>query len=112
MTEVVSGNDEVALDTNQVRGPGSYQPSYKLDVGYKFSDGSVVTFGWMHMFQIRYAAVATSLPHNFAVGGDFANSFVTAPVFNFPHAQGSCGSQMMSAATSTVSRSRHRSSKR
>jgi hypothetical protein len=79
------GSSEVALDTNQVRGPGSYQPGFDVHIGWKFEDESTITLNWMYLFQIRYQAVATAVPHNFNVGADFADSFITAPVFNFPN---------------------------
>jgi hypothetical protein len=79
------GSGEDALDTNQIRGPGSYQPAFRIGVGYKFNDESSLSLSWLHIFQYRYQAVATAVPHNFAVGPTFANSFITAPVFNFPN---------------------------
>jgi hypothetical protein len=79
------GSGADALDTGQVRGPGSWQPGFKVDVGWKFSDESVLTLSWTHLFQIRYQAVATSAPANFNVGVNFADSFITSPVYNFPN---------------------------
>jgi hypothetical protein len=79
------GDGEVALDTNQVRGPTSWQPGFKVGIGYKFNDESSLTLSWMHLFQVRYQAVATAVPAGFNVGADFASSFVTAPVYNFPN---------------------------
>jgi hypothetical protein len=78
------GSDTVALDTNQVRGPGSFQPGFKVYLGYKFVDESTLSLSWMHLFQYRYSAVATAVPPNFNVGSLFQDSFLTAPVFNFP----------------------------
>jgi hypothetical protein len=79
------GSGEDALDTNQIRGPGSYQPAFRIGIGYKFRDESSLTLSWLHLFQIRYQAVATAVPLAFNVGSNFANSFISAPVFNFPN---------------------------
>jgi hypothetical protein len=79
------GSGTVALDTNQVRGPGSYQPGFNIHIGYKFPDESTITFSWLYLFQQRYQAVATAVPPNFNFRGDFADTFLTAPVFNFPN---------------------------
>jgi hypothetical protein len=91
------GSDTDALDTNQIRGPGSYQPAFKIYLGYKFNDESTLALSWLHIFQIRYQAVATAVPANFNVGSNallvdrngiapptFADSFISAPVYNFP----------------------------
>lgn len=79
------GSDTVALDTNQVRGPLSYQPGVNLHIGWKTPDGDAFTLSWLYLFQVRYQAVATSVPPNFNVGATFADSFLTAPVYNFPN---------------------------
>ena len=78
------GSGTVALNTEQVRGPGTYDPGFKLYAGWKFDDGSVLTFSWLYLFQNRFQAVATAAPPNLNVRQDFADSFITAPVFNFP----------------------------
>ena len=80
------GSDTDALDTNQIRGPGAiYQPSFRIGMGYKFNDESSLSLSWLHIFQIRYQAVATAVPANFNIGANFADSFISAPVYNFPN---------------------------
>jgi Legionella pneumophila major outer membrane protein precursor len=79
------GSGTVALDTNQVRGPGTYDPGFNAHLGYKFDDGSTVTLTWMYLFQNRFQAVATAAAPNLGVRQDFADSFISAPVFNFPN---------------------------
>ena len=78
------GSGTVALDTNQVRGPTSYQPGLDTHIGWKFADESTIAVGWMYLAQVRYQAVATAVPPNFNFGVTFADSFLTAPVYNFP----------------------------
>jgi hypothetical protein len=82
---VFIGSGEVALTTNEVRGPGSYQPGFDIKLGWKFPDESTLTLGWMYLFQYRYQAVATAVPANFSLGQNFENSFLTANVYNFPN---------------------------
>ena len=79
------GSGTVALDTNQVRGPGTYEPGFAIHLGWKFADESTVSFSWMYLSQVRYQAVATAVPPNFNFRSDFADTFITAPVFNFPN---------------------------
>ena len=79
------GSHALALDAQSASGPSTYQPGFKFDIGWRFSDGSAVDFNWMHLMNTRYIAGASLVPENFQVGRNLENSFITAPVFNFPN---------------------------
>ena len=77
------GSKETALETNQLMGPGLNQPGWDLFVGYRFSNGLAIEFGWRHLREARYAASASILPANFNVGATLQNTFLFSPVGNF-----------------------------
>ena len=78
------GSHDVALRTNDVMGPGQYQPGWDLFVGWKFQGGIAVEIGWRHLTQVRYHAAANIIPPDFNVGSKFENTFLFSPVTNFP----------------------------
>ena len=81
-TFVGSGN--TAISTTDVMGPGQNQPGWDLFLGWKFQGGIAVEIGWRHLTQVRYSASANILPSDFNVGAQFQNTFLFAPVTNFP----------------------------
>jgi len=79
------GSNDVALSTQQLRGPGNYTPGYSTTIGYRFEDGLSVSVNWWHLNAERYRAAAALLPPgpgNPGIGG--INTFLTSPVSNFP----------------------------
>jgi len=80
------GTGTQALDVNQLGGPGTYTPGWRVGLGWRFRDGSAVEFDWTQMFNTHYNHTATFVPPQFHFGADLADSFLTAPVFNFPNA--------------------------
>lgn len=78
------GSGDVALNTSQLRGPGSYQPGFDLTLGWRFESGTVLQFSWYHLVDARYGATATLLPPGFKIGSQLENTFLTSPVVNFP----------------------------
>ncbi len=84
LTNVHYGSFKEALNTDQVTGPNSYQPGFKVEIGWKFGDSRALTIGWMYMFQQSRQAVATLAPPGFQVGPNLADTFLTSPVYNFP----------------------------
>ena len=77
------GSGETALDVQQLSGT-QYSPGYKYEVGYKFQDGSVLSISDTRLFDGNKGAGATFANHGFVEGNNLENSFLTAPVFNFP----------------------------
>jgi hypothetical protein len=78
------GSGRPALSTNELRGPGSYQPGFNLGLGWRFESGVVLQLNWYHLVDAHYAATAGLLPANFHTGANLADSFLSSPVFNFP----------------------------
>jgi hypothetical protein len=82
-----------ALDANQAAGPRSYQPGWRLGLGWRFRDGSALEFSWMSLTEAQYPAVASVLgplavqPATAAagIGQLLENTFLFSPVFNFPN---------------------------
>jgi Legionella pneumophila major outer membrane protein precursor len=78
------GTKNNALDTNQVTGPLSFQPGFNVEGGWRFSDGSALTLGFMWLSRAQYNAVATLAAPNYQYRSDQADTFLTSPVYNFP----------------------------
>jgi hypothetical protein len=78
------GSGREALNVNDLGGPTTYEPGWTVNLGWRFHDGSVFEVSWWHVATARYSATASLIPQNFAVGPQTADSFLTAPVFNFP----------------------------
>lgn len=78
------GSGEEALNTRQVGGPMSFTPGFNLTGGWRFSNGVVLQVAWWHLWESRYAAIASLVPPNFNVGNNLQNTFVSSPVVNFP----------------------------
>lgn len=88
------GSNELALDVEQLRRRAPYQPGVELGVGWKFRDGSSVSLNWMYISEVQQRAGATLAPPtginpgganpNINIGDQLANTFLFAPVFNFP----------------------------
>lgn len=79
---VGSGNG--ALNTSDLYGPGNYQPGWDMCIGYRFANGVAVELAWRHLVQAKYHASASILPPGFDAGNAFENTFLFAPVSNFP----------------------------
>ncbi len=82
-TFVGSGNE--ALNAKDAGGPGTYQPGFIVTGGWRFVDGSAIEVNWMHLFSAQFSAVATLAAPGLQLGPAQADSFLFAPVFNFPN---------------------------
>ena len=79
----VVGSGDPALNTDQLRGPGTWQPGWDLFFGWKFQGGVAVEINWRHLVQAKYSAGAGIIPPDFNTGPQFQNTFLFAPVTNF-----------------------------
>jgi hypothetical protein len=79
------GSGRVALSADDASGPRSYQPGVRLGGGWRFRNGAVVDIAWSKLFRVEYPAVATLVPEDFDPGPELADSFLFAPVHNFPN---------------------------
>jgi hypothetical protein len=82
-TLVGSGVD--ALNTSQL-GRTTYTPGFNVELGYRFEDGTRLFANYMQLFDAHYSAGATLVPPGFRSGQNLENTFLVAPVFNFPPA--------------------------
>ena len=80
----LEGSGAAALDVNQVSGPTDFEPGMTAEIGWKFGDGSSFSVKWLYIDEVNLGASATLVPRGQLVGSNFANSFLFAPVFNFP----------------------------
>jgi hypothetical protein len=82
------GTGTPALFTDDVRGQESFQPGYRITLGYRFDNGSAIEINYMALQKVTFSANASLIPTNFAnlaAGGAFlADSFVSAQFFNLP----------------------------
>jgi hypothetical protein len=79
------GSGKIALTAEQAAGPGTFVPGYRFTLGWRFEDGVAVDFTWMHLFNARYTGGATLAPFLAQSGQNLADTFLFAPVYNFPN---------------------------
>jgi hypothetical protein len=79
------GDRTEALNVSQLQGPTTYQPGFSIEAGWKCTDGTALTVGFLWLEQAQYRAVATTINRPFQdFGADLASSFLSSFVFNFP----------------------------
>ncbi len=78
------GSGAGALNTNQVSGPATWEPGFRITAGWKFKDGSAVEFSWLRLMEAKYNAVASLVPETLNPGSLLQETFLFSPVFNFP----------------------------
>jgi hypothetical protein len=78
------GSGDIALRTDQVTGPNSYQPGIGLTLGWRLQGGGSVEFAWRHVQDTRLSAVASVLGPTLSTGYTGVETLLTSPVFNFP----------------------------
>jgi len=77
------GSGKPALDVNQVSGPNSYQPGFRINLGWKFQNDLDIEFSWSHLFTKKLSATAAPIGPTLSGGPDGSDSFLFAPVYNF-----------------------------
>ncbi len=78
------GSGAVALRADDV-GSNTYQPGINLSAGWRFENGLTLDVSWWYLFEAKYAASASLVPPGLNPGGVLlADTFLFAPVFNFP----------------------------
>jgi hypothetical protein len=73
-----------ALDVGQVTGPYTFVPGFKLDIGWKFGDGSSLTATFWWISESQYRADATLANTNYQYNSDQSATFLTSYVYGFP----------------------------
>lgn len=79
------GTGTPALSTSDLNGSRTYQPGWDQTIGWRFSDGSALESRWRHVHGANYQAGADIIGPGFAVGPALADTFLFAPVYNFPN---------------------------
>lgn len=77
------GSGRTALSADDI-GQLSYEPGFNAAIGWRLRNGTAFEFAWMHINEAKYHAVAGVEPFAFRVDRSLADTFLTAPVFNFP----------------------------
>jgi hypothetical protein len=78
------GSGQAAMNVDQLTGQDSYQPGFRLGVGWKMNDGSAVSLSYFRLTEASYRAGATLAAPGLLVGQDYADSFLFSNVYNFP----------------------------
>jgi hypothetical protein len=87
------GSQLPALDVAELTGQDSYQPGFRVGVGWKFWDDSAITLSYLRLTEASYRAGVTGNNTNRANGvagpnafpdPTLASTFLFAPVFNYP----------------------------
>ena len=77
------GSGTEALNTESVSGPGTLQPGIKVEAGWRFGDRVTVTASWMWLADATYTSSASNIPAGLQIGSNYADSYLSAPVYNF-----------------------------
>lgn len=82
------GSQTPALFADDLKGQQSFQPGYKISLGYRFDSGSALEVNWTHLASATYSGNASLIPTNYANlaggGGLLADTYLFAPFFNLP----------------------------
>jgi hypothetical protein len=79
------GSGTEALDVHQVSGPNSYQPGFRVDLGWKFQNDIDVEFNWTHLVNKKESATAAPIGPSLNGGVGNFDTFLFSPVYNFPN---------------------------
>jgi hypothetical protein len=79
------GSKTTALSADDAGGPLSYEPGFRITLGWKFASGVALDFSWLSLVETKYSAVATLVPPTLNPGPLLAETFLFSPVFNFPN---------------------------
>ena len=77
------GSHEEALRSGTL-GRSSWEPGYRLTLGYRMENGWNFSVSWLHLAEAKYSGGAGFIGPNFVNPGTVSeNTFLFAPVFNF-----------------------------
>ncbi|MBM3982095.1 MAG: hypothetical protein FJ304_17895 [Planctomycetes bacterium] len=77
------GTGEDVLNTRKM-GRREFQPGHWTEIGYKFDTGVRAYVNYMQLYDAHYHTTASQFPLGFARRTDLADTFLSAPVYNFP----------------------------
>ena len=81
------GSRVVGLKTDDL-GRSTFQPGYKIELGYKFEDGTAIYANWMQLVDAKYSTGATSVTPFFRSNLSLTDTYLVSGVYNFPPAFG------------------------
>ena len=64
-------------------GGHTYQPGFRVEIGYKFDTGTRLYASYMQLYDAHYSAGATQNVLGFKARPDLADTFLSSPVYNF-----------------------------
>jgi hypothetical protein len=76
------GSGQTALTTDEL-GRSTYQPGFRVELGYKFDNGFQLYGNYMQLFDAHYSAGATLATPYARSRIDLTDTFLTAGVYNF-----------------------------
>src|SRR5437899_459506 len=76
------GSGQPALTTREL-GRTTYQPGFRVGLGYRFEDGTQLYLDYLQLFDAHYSAGATLATPFARSRPDLTDTFLTAGVFNF-----------------------------
>lgn len=79
------GSGTPALNVEDAAGPQSYEPGFRLTLGWRLASGTAVEFVWTSLMQTKYNAVATLVPPNLNAGALLTETFLFSPVSGYPN---------------------------
>jgi hypothetical protein len=77
------GSGVPALQTSDL-GRTTFQPGYKIELGYRFDDNTVIFANFTQLINADYHAGASLVPQGQANNLTGTEAYLTAPVYNFP----------------------------
>lgn len=81
------GSGQEALNARNASGPMTYQPGFKIDLGWKFSgevESATISLSWMFFIEAKYNAQASLAYPFLQSGAALTNTFLFSPVYAFP----------------------------
>jgi len=63
----------------------TFQPGGKIEIGYRFDDGTRIYYNMIHLYDAHASQGATAIPPGFVTRPDQADTFISSPVVNFPN---------------------------
>lgn len=76
------GSGAAAISTDQFSDP-KWQPGARVEGGYRFNDGTRVFVNYMQVYDAHYSLGASPVPPGYRTQLSLADTFLSAPVFNF-----------------------------
>src|SRR5579883_442897 len=84
----IVGSAAPALAANQLGSGSTGMPGFRVGIGYKFDTGVRIYYNYLQVYDAHYSAGASFATPGFQGRSDLADTFLSAPVYNFSPAFG------------------------